>query len=274
VSPCHSLFTHVDTRADSGHRRQHIVANPDNSNCAGYRIFVLTSKIYVSIGLVVYFNVFQSGYVYPLPAQRSSRWRCDEMSVLVLASGKHFKCNFLFKCSPNIRIYFLSNGHLYRKNLLPSIHWNVCKNTGCLYSYTRAFQNEGADLKKNISNKPRKTETHSAHHWIEEGSKCRSSFSLEVRYIVVELCRSDKAGPPSGNEAVHHLARGWSNSNLLEVGGTTSFLACPGWNSCHSFHSKRERSVNFVWRNGTGHIYLRASFSFVFIPRKLWHCGD
>jgi 16S rRNA A1518/A1519 N6-dimethyltransferase RsmA/KsgA/DIM1 with predicted DNA glycosylase/AP lyase activity len=37
-----------------------------------------------------------------------------------------------------------------------------------------AFQNYGADLKKIISNKPYKIETHSAHHWIEEGSKFRS----------------------------------------------------------------------------------------------------
>jgi hypothetical protein len=51
VSLCHSLFTHVGRTADSRHRWEHVVANPDSlhtSHSGGYRIFVLTTKILIA----------------------------------------------------------------------------------------------------------------------------------------------------------------------------------------------------------------------------------
>jgi hypothetical protein len=57
--------------------------------------FRFSNQNFVPIRLVAYLNVFQSAYVYLLPAQWSWGWRCWAYltAMLVRPSGMHFKCN-------------------------------------------------------------------------------------------------------------------------------------------------------------------------------------
>jgi hypothetical protein len=70
VSPCHSLFTHVDTRADSKHRWEHTGADLEtfhDSHFCRIQDFRFNNQNSDSIGLAAYLIVFQTDACQFLP---------------------------------------------------------------------------------------------------------------------------------------------------------------------------------------------------------------